>query len=100
MRVAKWIEPYISNLTNQDSNYLLNSWKLFESQLFNLFGDSNEVRKAEDAPAPVGESQGIGRQTLSQSDQPASDQSEPALLAITQQMTQIMANLQEASSSE
>ncbi|MBW0500725.1 hypothetical protein O181_040440 [Austropuccinia psidii MF-1] len=23
-RAEKWIEPYISNLTNQDSNYLLN----------------------------------------------------------------------------
>ncbi|MBW0472526.1 hypothetical protein O181_012241 [Austropuccinia psidii MF-1] len=41
------IEPYLSNLTNQDPTYLLNSWKLFESQLFTLFGDPNEVRKAE-----------------------------------------------------
>ncbi|MBW0581869.1 hypothetical protein O181_121584 [Austropuccinia psidii MF-1] len=40
-------KPYLSSLTNQDSNYLLNSWSLFESQLFNLFGDPNEVRKAE-----------------------------------------------------
>ncbi|MBW0562612.1 hypothetical protein O181_102327 [Austropuccinia psidii MF-1] len=46
-RCAKWIEPYLSNLTNQDSNYLLNSWNLFESQLFTSFGDPNEVRKAE-----------------------------------------------------
>ncbi|MBW0573893.1 hypothetical protein O181_113608, partial [Austropuccinia psidii MF-1] len=46
-RDAKFIEPYISNLTNQDSSYLLNSWPFFESQLFNLFGDPNEVRKAE-----------------------------------------------------
>ncbi|MBW0579649.1 hypothetical protein O181_119364, partial [Austropuccinia psidii MF-1] len=46
-RAEKWIEPYLSNLTNQDSNYLLNSWPLFESQLFTLFGDQNEVRKAE-----------------------------------------------------
>ncbi|MBW0502471.1 hypothetical protein O181_042186 [Austropuccinia psidii MF-1] len=46
-RAAKWIEPYLSNLTNQDPNYLLNSWSLFESQLFTLFGDPNEVRKAE-----------------------------------------------------
>ncbi|MBW0476790.1 hypothetical protein O181_016505 [Austropuccinia psidii MF-1] len=38
---AKWIEPYLSNLTNKDPNYLLNSWKLFESQLFSLFGDLN-----------------------------------------------------------
>ncbi|MBW0498313.1 hypothetical protein O181_038028 [Austropuccinia psidii MF-1] len=46
-RADKWIEPYISNLTNYYSNYLLNSWSLFESQLFPLFGDLNEVRKAE-----------------------------------------------------
>ncbi|MBW0552775.1 hypothetical protein O181_092490 [Austropuccinia psidii MF-1] len=46
-RDAKWIKPYLSNSTNQDPNYLLNSWKLFESQLFTLFGDPNEVRKAE-----------------------------------------------------
>ncbi|MBW0593898.1 hypothetical protein O181_133613 [Austropuccinia psidii MF-1] len=46
-RAAKWIEPYLFNLTNQDANYLLNSWKLFESQLFILFGDPNEVRKSE-----------------------------------------------------
>ncbi|MBW0497328.1 hypothetical protein O181_037043 [Austropuccinia psidii MF-1] len=30
-RAAKCIEPYLSDLTNQDPNYLLNSWKLFES---------------------------------------------------------------------
>ncbi|MBW0473276.1 hypothetical protein O181_012991 [Austropuccinia psidii MF-1] len=46
-RAEKWIEPYISNLTNLDPSHLLNSWNLFESQLFNFFGDSNEVRKAE-----------------------------------------------------
>ncbi|MBW0556404.1 hypothetical protein O181_096119 [Austropuccinia psidii MF-1] len=46
-RAAKWIEPYLSNLTNQDPSYLLNSWKLFESQLFTMFGDPGEVRKAE-----------------------------------------------------
>ncbi|MBW0506872.1 hypothetical protein O181_046587 [Austropuccinia psidii MF-1] len=54
----------------------------------------------EAAPAPVGASQGIGRPTLAQSDQPVSHQSEPSLLAIMQQMTQIMANLPAASSSE
>ncbi|MBW0554141.1 hypothetical protein O181_093856 [Austropuccinia psidii MF-1] len=46
-RAEKWIEPYLSNLTNQDSNYLLNSWPLFESQLLTLFCDPNKVRKAE-----------------------------------------------------
>ncbi|MBW0561419.1 hypothetical protein O181_101134, partial [Austropuccinia psidii MF-1] len=46
-RAAKWIEPYLSNLTNQDPNYLLNSWKLFKSQLFTIFEDPNEVREAE-----------------------------------------------------
>ncbi|MBW0587249.1 hypothetical protein O181_126964 [Austropuccinia psidii MF-1] len=47
----------------------------------------------EAAPAPVGASQGTGRPTLAQSDQPVSHQSEPSLLAIMQQMTQIIANL-------
>ncbi|MBW0542568.1 hypothetical protein O181_082283 [Austropuccinia psidii MF-1] len=48
-RDEKLIEPYLSNLTNQDPNFLLTSWKLFESQLLTLFGDPNEVRKAEAA---------------------------------------------------
>ncbi|MBW0493220.1 hypothetical protein O181_032935 [Austropuccinia psidii MF-1] len=46
-RAEKWIEPYLSNLTNKDPNYLLSPWKLMESQLLTLFGDPNEVRKAE-----------------------------------------------------
>ncbi|MBW0475418.1 hypothetical protein O181_015133 [Austropuccinia psidii MF-1] len=57
-RAAKWIEPYLSNLTNQDPNYLLNSWKLFESQLFTLFGDPNEVRKAESELDSLGMKEG------------------------------------------
>ncbi|MBW0480343.1 hypothetical protein O181_020058 [Austropuccinia psidii MF-1] len=48
----------------------------------------------------VGEFQGTGGPTLAQSDQSVSHQSEPSLLAIMHQMTQIMANLQAASSSE
>ncbi|MBW0503308.1 hypothetical protein O181_043023 [Austropuccinia psidii MF-1] len=51
-------------------------------------------------PAPVGESQGTGGPTLAQDIQPVSHQYETSLLAIMQQMTQIMANIQEASSSE
>ncbi|MBW0577671.1 hypothetical protein O181_117386 [Austropuccinia psidii MF-1] len=54
----------------------------------------------EGAPAPVGVLQGTGGPALAQSDQPVSNQSEPSILAIMQQMTQIMANLQAASSSE
>ncbi|MBW0493493.1 hypothetical protein O181_033208 [Austropuccinia psidii MF-1] len=46
-RAAKWIEPYLSNLTNQDQTYLLNNWALFKSQLFTSFWDPNEVRTAE-----------------------------------------------------
>ncbi|MBW0498813.1 hypothetical protein O181_038528 [Austropuccinia psidii MF-1] len=46
-RAERWIEPNLSSLTNQGSNYLLNSWNLFESQLSTLFGDPNELRKAE-----------------------------------------------------
>ncbi|MBW0520110.1 hypothetical protein O181_059825 [Austropuccinia psidii MF-1] len=46
-RAGKWIEPYLSNISNEDPSYLLNNWQLFETQLFTLFGDPNEVRKAE-----------------------------------------------------
>ncbi|MBW0581014.1 hypothetical protein O181_120729 [Austropuccinia psidii MF-1] len=51
----------------------------------------------EGVPSPVGASQGTGRPTLSQYNQPFSHQSEPSLLAIIQKITQIMPNLQEAS---
>ncbi|MBW0550828.1 hypothetical protein O181_090543 [Austropuccinia psidii MF-1] len=46
-RASKWIEPYLSNISNEDASYLLKNWKLFETQLFTMFGDPNEVRKAE-----------------------------------------------------
>ncbi|MBW0489605.1 hypothetical protein O181_029320 [Austropuccinia psidii MF-1] len=46
-RAGKCIEHYLSNISNEDPSYLLNNWPLFESQLWTLFGDSNEVRKAE-----------------------------------------------------
>ncbi|MBW0532736.1 hypothetical protein O181_072451 [Austropuccinia psidii MF-1] len=46
-RAGKWIDPYLSNISNEDPFYLLNNWKLFETQFFTLFGDPNEVRKAE-----------------------------------------------------
>ncbi|MBW0482437.1 hypothetical protein O181_022152 [Austropuccinia psidii MF-1] len=62
--------------------------------------EEEESDGTEGVPAPVGESQGTGGPTLAQSNQPVSHKSEPSLLAIMQQMTQIMANLQEASSSE
>ncbi|MBW0471716.1 hypothetical protein O181_011431 [Austropuccinia psidii MF-1] len=67
--------------------------------------DGNSVEEEESdgtegVPAPVGAYQGTGGPTLDQSDQPVSHQSEPSLMAIMQQMTQIMANLQEASVSE
>ncbi|MBW0589980.1 hypothetical protein O181_129695 [Austropuccinia psidii MF-1] len=46
-RAGKWIEPYLSNISNEDPSYLIKNWQLFETQLFTLFGDPNEVRKAE-----------------------------------------------------
>ncbi|MBW0555590.1 hypothetical protein O181_095305 [Austropuccinia psidii MF-1] len=55
--------------------------------------EEQESDGTDGAPAPVGVSQGTGGPTLAQ---PVSQQSEPYLLAIMQQMTQIMANLQEA----
>ncbi|MBW0468877.1 hypothetical protein O181_008592 [Austropuccinia psidii MF-1] len=67
--------------------------------------EENSVEEEESAgtecvPAPVGESQGTEGPTLAQCNHPVSHQSEPSLLAIMQQMTQIMATLQAASSSE
>ncbi|MBW0593478.1 hypothetical protein O181_133193 [Austropuccinia psidii MF-1] len=46
-RPGKWIEPYLSNISNEDPSYLLNNWNLFETKLLTLFYDPNEVRKAE-----------------------------------------------------
>ncbi|MBW0484352.1 hypothetical protein O181_024067 [Austropuccinia psidii MF-1] len=57
--------------------------------------EEEESDGTESVPSPVGESQGTGEPALAQS-----NQAEPSLLAIIQQMTQIMANLQEAASSE
>ncbi|MBW0462737.1 hypothetical protein O181_002452 [Austropuccinia psidii MF-1] len=54
----------------------------------------------EGVPAPVGSSQGTWGLALAQSNQPVSHQSEPSLLAIKHKMTQIISNLEEASSSE
>ncbi|MBW0466487.1 hypothetical protein O181_006202 [Austropuccinia psidii MF-1] len=46
-RDGKWIEPYLSNIYNKDPSYLLSNWKLFETKLFTLFSDPNEVGKDE-----------------------------------------------------
>ncbi|MBW0515945.1 hypothetical protein O181_055660 [Austropuccinia psidii MF-1] len=46
-RAGKCIEPYLSNIPNEDPSYLLNNWKLFGTQLFTLFDNPNKVRKAE-----------------------------------------------------
>ncbi|MBW0463180.1 hypothetical protein O181_002895 [Austropuccinia psidii MF-1] len=46
-RAGKWSEPYLSNISNEDSSYLLNDFQLLKNQLFTLFGDPNEVMKAE-----------------------------------------------------
>ncbi|MBW0513726.1 hypothetical protein O181_053441 [Austropuccinia psidii MF-1] len=51
-------------------------------------------------PSPVGASQGTGAPTPSHSNQPVSHKFEPSLLAVMQQMTPIMSNIQAASSSE
>ncbi|MBW0529868.1 hypothetical protein O181_069583 [Austropuccinia psidii MF-1] len=45
-RAGKLIEPYLFNISNEDPSYLLNNCQLFDVQLFTLFGDPNEVRKA------------------------------------------------------
>ncbi|MBW0471629.1 hypothetical protein O181_011344 [Austropuccinia psidii MF-1] len=62
--------------------------------------EEEESDGTEGVPALLGASQGTGGPTLAQFDHPVSHQSEPSLLAIMKQMTQIMANIQAASSSE
>ncbi|MBW0477980.1 hypothetical protein O181_017695 [Austropuccinia psidii MF-1] len=42
-RAGKWIEPYLLNISKEDPSYLLNNWQLFETKLFTLFGDPNEI---------------------------------------------------------
>ncbi|MBW0481930.1 hypothetical protein O181_021645 [Austropuccinia psidii MF-1] len=54
----------------------------------------------EGVPAWVGEFQGTGVPTIAQSHEPVSNQYDPSLLAIMQKMTEMMANIQEASSSK
>ncbi|MBW0565291.1 hypothetical protein O181_105006 [Austropuccinia psidii MF-1] len=68
-------------------------------------GGENSVEEEESGGTkgvlpPVGESQVTGGPTLDQSNKPVPHQSKQFLLAIMQQMTQIMANIQLASSSE
>ncbi|MBW0553304.1 hypothetical protein O181_093019 [Austropuccinia psidii MF-1] len=46
-RAGKLIEKYRSNIYHKDHSRLLNHWKVFKTQLFTLFGDPNEARKAE-----------------------------------------------------
>ncbi|MBW0531622.1 hypothetical protein O181_071337 [Austropuccinia psidii MF-1] len=55
--------------------------------------EEEDSDSTEGVPAPVGEFQGTGGQTLAKSNQPVSHHYEPSLLAIMQQMTQIMANI-------
>ncbi|MBW0470601.1 hypothetical protein O181_010316 [Austropuccinia psidii MF-1] len=67
--------------------------------------EENSVGKEESdgtngVPDPVREYRGTGGPTVAQYNQPVSHKSEPYLLAIMKQMTQIMANLQADSSSE
>ncbi|MBW0570628.1 hypothetical protein O181_110343 [Austropuccinia psidii MF-1] len=62
--------------------------------------EEEESDGTDSVPSPMGASPGTEGPTLAQCNQPVSNQSEPSLLAIMQQMTQIMANLQAASSSE
>ncbi|MBW0493836.1 hypothetical protein O181_033551 [Austropuccinia psidii MF-1] len=62
------------------------------------FMEEEESEGTEDVPAPVRASEGTGGFTLTQSNKPVSHQSESYFLEIMQHGTQIMANLQEASS--
>ncbi|MBW0470537.1 hypothetical protein O181_010252 [Austropuccinia psidii MF-1] len=46
-RAGKWIEPCLSNISNEDRSYLFNNCKFFEAQLLTLFCDPSEVTKFE-----------------------------------------------------
>ncbi|MBW0571597.1 hypothetical protein O181_111312 [Austropuccinia psidii MF-1] len=58
--------------------------------------EEEESDGTEGVPALVGASQVTGGPTLAQSNKPVSHHSEPSLVAIMQQMNQIMANLKAA----
>ncbi|MBW0555060.1 hypothetical protein O181_094775 [Austropuccinia psidii MF-1] len=62
--------------------------------------EEEESDGTEGVPAFVGASQGTGGPALAQFNQPFSHQSEPSLFTIMKHITQIMANIQEFSSSE
>ncbi|MBW0549644.1 hypothetical protein O181_089359 [Austropuccinia psidii MF-1] len=64
------------------------------------FVEVEESDDTEGVPASVGTSQGTEGPIIAQSNHPVSHKSEPSLLAIMEKMTQIMANIQAASSSE
>ncbi|MBW0474683.1 hypothetical protein O181_014398 [Austropuccinia psidii MF-1] len=74
----------------------------------NVLGEEEEENDVEEEgsdytevlPIPVRKSQVTGGPTLAQSNHPCSCQSEKSLLSIMQQMTQIMANVQETQSHE
>ncbi|MBW0564450.1 hypothetical protein O181_104165 [Austropuccinia psidii MF-1] len=40
-RAGKWIESYLSNISNEYPSYLIKNWRFFETQLFTLFSDPN-----------------------------------------------------------
>ena len=48
-RAIRWFEPFMSLVSNDDPEFLLNNWAKFEEQLLLLFGDPNEERNAENA---------------------------------------------------
>ncbi|MBW0506484.1 hypothetical protein O181_046199 [Austropuccinia psidii MF-1] len=69
---------------------------------FKGLGEDGEEEESEDIevfPALVVAPEGTGGPTLAQSNQHVCHQSDPLLLSIIQQMSQIMANLQAALSS-
>ncbi|KAI9624390.1 hypothetical protein KEM48_008973 [Puccinia striiformis f. sp. tritici PST-130] len=44
---AQWFKPYLKLLDSKKPDCILNNWDEFEQELFTLFRDLNEVRKAE-----------------------------------------------------
>ncbi|MBW0520853.1 hypothetical protein O181_060568 [Austropuccinia psidii MF-1] len=94
--------PQLSNegLIRQRSN---NGRRIMQTTLKGSDEEEDNYVEEEDSdvnetsPAPVGESQGTGAPSLSQSNQPVSHQFEPSSLALIKQMAKIIANHQSSS---
>ncbi|MBW0485061.1 hypothetical protein O181_024776 [Austropuccinia psidii MF-1] len=93
--IIEGAEPFRKEEGKEDQNLSQELEEEEENSEEEEASDGNEVFLI-----PVGESEVTGERNLAQSNQTVTHQCEPYLLAIMQQMTQIMSNIQEDSSFE